>query len=321
MRAQSDRRSARRWILVVLVVEAVVVLATIFTPVPAAVLLAGPLVAVSGWAGTAARSQSRTKRSLAETTASLARMTHIADVTQRAIVRPLPSELGGITLAVHTRSATHGALIGGDLHDAVATRTGTRLLLADVKGHGIDAVPLAASVLSAFRHNAAAEHDLSRLARIIDAHIAPELGPEDFVTLLLADVVDGEVHLVNCGHPPPLRIGRHRVMHLEPPAPSPPLGLAPEPRLHRVRLTTAHRLLFYTDGLTEARDPRGEALALDTIAEPVRTAPDLDQALDKILDLIRSRAVNDDLTLLLAQPTPAPVPAPAPRAEVRGPRR
>ncbi|MBW8483142.1 PP2C family protein-serine/threonine phosphatase [Actinomadura parmotrematis] len=279
-----------------------------FSPVGALLVTAG-----GGLAVLAARSRSRRNRTLAQANASLTRMAHIADVAQRAIVRPLPAELGGVALAAHSRSATDGALIGGDVHDAVARPDGARLLIADVKGHGIDVAPLAATVLAAFRHHAATEPDPVRLARTIDARLRPELGPEDFVTLLLADFVDGEVRLVNCGHPPPLRIGR-RVTPLDPPRPSPPLGLEPEPLLHRVRLAPAQRLLFYTDGLTDAGGPRGEELAADVLAGPARTAPDLQQALAETLDLIRPRAVSDDLTLVLAQPLPAPAPERAPPA-------
>ncbi|MBC3993825.1 serine/threonine-protein phosphatase, partial [Streptomyces sp. AC563] len=179
---------------------------------------------------------------------ALARMTRIAQVSQQAIVRPLPSAIGGLTLAVRTRSATEDALIGGDLHDAILTPTGPRLIVGDAKGHGLDAVRLSAAVLAAFRQTAADEPDLVRLAHTLDARIAAELGPEDFVTLLLADFAPGEVRLVNCGHPPPLRAGRH-LEPLEPRSASTPLGLAPAPELQRVALAPGQRLLLYTDGL------------------------------------------------------------------------
>ncbi|MDL4772931.1 MULTISPECIES: PP2C family protein-serine/threonine phosphatase [Thermomonosporaceae] len=270
-------------------------------------------VAIGGvWSALIARSRSRAA-------GSLARMTHIAELAQRAIVHPLPSRLGDTRLAMRSRSASDHALVGGDLHDAVVTSAGARLVLGDVKGHGLDAVQLAAAVLSAFRQTAAAEPDLVRLAHAIDGRIKPELGPEDFVTLLLADFVPGEVRLVNCGHPPPVRVGR--VLELmESPEPSPPLGLSPDPRLHRVRLRRNQRLLLYTDGLTDARDADGTSFPL--CREQVRAAlaaPDLEEGLEQLLDLLYQHAgdpTGDDLTLILLQPDLTTLPAAVPDTPV-----
>jgi sigma-B regulation protein RsbU (phosphoserine phosphatase) len=234
----------------------------------------------------------------------LAHVTRIAELTQHAIVRPLPPRIGGTCLAVYTRSATRDALVGGDLHDAVLTPSGMRLMIGDVKGHGIAAAHQAAAVLAAFRHTAAAEPDLARLARVIDARIRPDLEPEDFVTLLLADFTAGEVRLVSCGHPPPLHVGR-RLRLLQPPRPSRPLGLSPDPQPYRVRLAPTQRLLFYTDGLTEARGHDGDTLFLTRTLHNALTALTLDQALDRLLGLMHwhdRETAGDDVTVILTQP-------------------
>ncbi|MGH4034287.1 PP2C family protein-serine/threonine phosphatase [Actinomycetota bacterium Odt1-20B] len=239
--------------------------------------------------------------------AALARMTRIAELAQRALVRPLPAEIGGLALAAHTRSATEGALLGGDLHDVTLTAAGPRLVIGDVRGHGVDAARVGAAVLCAFRQTAATEPDLVRLARTLDQRIRADLGDEDFVTLLLADFVPEGARLVNCGHPPPLRTGR-RLELLEPPSPSPPLGLSPQPSLQRIVLSPEQRLLFYTDGLTEARNDRGVEFPLDHRVGAALAAPPIDQALDGLLDLFHRHAppgADDDLTLLLVQPTVA----------------
>src|ERR1700677_426822 len=59
---------------------------------------------------------------------------------QRAILRPLPSEFGGVAFASHYQSATKQALVGGDLYDIAMTQAGTRFMIGDVKGKGLDAV-------------------------------------------------------------------------------------------------------------------------------------------------------------------------------------
>ncbi|OIV38679.1 hypothetical protein BIV57_04660 [Mangrovactinospora gilvigrisea] len=254
--------------------------------------------AVGLWAVLVARG-----RTAAE--AALARATRIAELTQRALARPLPTEFGGLTTAMHTASATPGALIGGDLYDAVLTPAGPRLLIGDVRGHGVDAALLGAAVLGAFRRLAATEPDLVGLARELDDRIGGDLSEEDFVTLLLADFTADGVRLVNCGHPPPLRVGR-RLELLEPAHPSPPLGLSPRPSLQRVGLSPEQRLLLYTDGLTEARDDRGAGFPLDHRVRSALSAPSVGQALDGLVELLRGHAsgrTHDDLTLILVQPT------------------
>ncbi|GAA2265659.1 hypothetical protein GCM10010145_34730 [Streptomyces ruber] len=211
-----------------------------------------------------------------------------------------------LALAVRVRPAG-GVRVGGDVHDAVMTPAGPRLLIGDVRGHGPAAAPLAAVVLAAFRDIAATEEDPVRLVRALDARIRPHLGEEDFVTLLLADLRPNEVRLVNCGHPPPLRIDECLVP-LAPPLPCPPLGLDPEPQVQRAKVLPHQRLLLHTDGLTDARAADDTFFSLDEHALGALLAPTLDEALDRLLDLLQrhigSAAPTDDLTLMLLQPAP-----------------
>ncbi|MEV0441241.1 PP2C family protein-serine/threonine phosphatase [Streptomyces spectabilis] len=261
------------------------------------------IAAVSTWAVVTAHSRVRAERALDD-------MTRLAVTAQEALARPLPDRVGHVDLAVHARPADGHARIGGDVHDAVLTAAGPRLLLADVKGHGIQAMRVAAAVLAAFRRTAATEPDPVRLAHALDEQLGPELGPEDFVTLLLVDFHPGEAHIVNCGHPPPLRTGR-RLQVLSPPRPSPPLGLRPAPCLQRVHLTPGQRLLLYTDGLTDARDADRAPFPLDAPqCQAALAAPAPHDALRSLTDLLHRHTdgapLTDDLTLLLAQPAPVP---------------
>ncbi|MCQ4213141.1 PP2C family protein-serine/threonine phosphatase [Streptomyces longispororuber] len=253
-----------------------------------------------------------TARSRAVERGALDRMTRIAELAQQALVHPLPAHLDGLNLVTHSRSATSGIALCGDLYDAAVTPTGPRLIVGDVKGHGLAMARISTSVLAAFRQAAAGEPDLVRLACILDERVSAELGEEDFVTVLLADFKPDEVLLVNCGHPPPLRVGR-RMDLLEPPSPSPPLGLSPEPSPQRIGLSSTQRLLLYTDGLTEARDAAGTMFSLDEQVHAALSAASPEQALAELLGLLDVHApggVQDDLTLILVQPDPTPHAAP-----------
>ncbi len=252
---------------------------------------------------------------------ALARMTHVAEVAHRAILHPIPSAIGGMSFAAHYQSASDGAPIGGDFYATVLAPSGLRLIVGDVKGKGLEGVQLAADTLARFREIAATDLDLVRLDGELDRRISGGLGPEDFVTLILAEFRPGEVRLVNCGHHPPLRVG-HRLDLLSPPSPTPPLGLGPEPALHRARLGSNERLLFYTDGLLEARNQSGEMFPLDDRVRAALTELMLSEALARLLGLVfehTSGALSDDLVLVLGEPSFGRTGPAAPPAGGNGP--
>jgi sigma-B regulation protein RsbU (phosphoserine phosphatase) len=236
---------------------------------------------------------------------ALVRITRIAEVTQRTILRPIPPRLGRVALAVRYLSASEDALVGGDFYDVAVTRHGLRVLVGDVKGKGLEAVALAAQVLASFRA-AATDPSLAELAVELDHGIRPRLGEEDFVTAVLAQFGrHGELQLVNCGHPPPLRLRAEAAELLASAAPTTPLGLNPTPTLQRFTLAPTDRVLLYTDGLVEARAPNGREFELDGQVEAVLGASSLDAALDRLVGRLLEHAggrLDDDLALVLAQP-------------------
>ena len=107
------------------------------------------------------------------------RLITIADQVQRAILRPLPAELGGVAFASRYQSATPGTLVGGDLYDLTMTQFGPRFIIGDVKGKGLDAVGRCAAVIATFRELAFSEQDLTKLAEQMDAKLSQDMGIRD----------------------------------------------------------------------------------------------------------------------------------------------
>ena len=235
----------------------------------------------------------------------LLRVTRIAEVAQQTILRPVPPRMGRVALAVRYLSATEDALVGGDFYEVAVTRHGLRVLVGDVKGKGLEAVQLAALVLASFRA-AATRPGLVELAAELDHSIRPRLGEEDFVTAVLAQFSrHGELQLVNCGHPAPLRFRAGTVERLARAEPTTPLGLDPAPTIQRFTLVATDRVLLYTDGLVEARAPDGPPFELDGQVQAVGAAPSLGTALDGLVARLLDHAggrLDDDLALVLAQP-------------------
>jgi sigma-B regulation protein RsbU (phosphoserine phosphatase) len=226
----------------------------------------------------------------------------IADASQRALLRAMPSAIGPVGFAARYVSASEDAAVGGDLYEVAATPYGVRVIVGDVRGKGLEAVQTAASVLGAFRQAAFQEPDLAALARSLDHIVTRVIGEEEFVTALLAQFQGDTVTLVNCGHHPPLLVHRAPSL-LDTGEPQPPLGLAPEPVITSHDWPSSARLLLYTDGLVEARDARREFFPLSDVA-PDLARGTLDEALDQLLARLHEfagRRIGDDIALVLAE--------------------
>ncbi|MFC5149648.1 PP2C family protein-serine/threonine phosphatase [Streptomyces aureoversilis] len=287
------------------------------------------LLAIVAVAATGCAVTGRRRRLLRE----LERAREVAATAQRVLLRPLPPRLDGITLAGGHLSVSEGALVGGDLYEALATPYGVRIVMGDVRGHGLTAIGTVAAVLGSFRE---AAHDepalagvLRRLDRALQRHLCERaraeaqarpgteqergLG-EEFVTVLLLEIrPDGLVTAVNCGHPWPYRLS---VTACEGPRaaavgrgdPLPPLGLFPLPPELPVapltRLLPGDALVLHTDGAEDARDADGAffplAGVLDAVADraPVVPAAVIEHVQSALLRHTGGR-LSDDIALLV----------------------
>jgi GAF domain-containing protein/anti-sigma regulatory factor (Ser/Thr protein kinase) len=236
--------------------------------------------------------------------AQLASISRVAEVAQHAILAPVPPHCGPVRLAGAYVSASKDALIGGDLYEVVSRGESTRVLIGDVRGKGLDAVRLATVVLGLFRTAAADQDEPSEIARQIDRRLQPYLGDEDFVTALLVDIEpDGATTFVNCGHPSPLLAREGALSSIVCP-PTLPLGLGAEPVPLELRMRAGDRLLLYTDGLIESRDPStGEFLQLDEVAAPLASG-ELATVLGNVLARVQKvvgQQMSDDLAMLVVE--------------------
>ncbi len=213
-------------------------------------------------------------------TQQMANVLSVAEAAQRAVLRPLPRQLGPLQLGVVYLAAAADAKVGGDLYDVTVTPHGIRLIMGDVRGKGLGAVEVAADVLGMYREVAHEVHTLAELARRLDAGLARRWGQhEEFVTALLAEIdpAGGRLTIYSCGHPPPILISPGGVTVLEVPAPAPPLGLLTlgdgSGAGRSLPFRPNDQLLLYTDGVTEARDREHVFYPLDERLAALAAAP------------------------------------------------
>ena len=172
---------------------------------------------------------------------------------------PDPALVGGLRCSALYQSATSEARIGGDLIEVIDTPFGTRALVGDVRGKGMEAVQKSGVVLGSFREVGYTEPTLSGLAMALNRAVLRDAGPEDFVTVALLQMQsDGDLQVCTCGHPAPMLVQANGQPAVELEIdPAPPLGLLEEiPRSTFYSLARNQRLVLITDGVLEARRPR-----------------------------------------------------------------
>ncbi|MEV1021300.1 PP2C family protein-serine/threonine phosphatase [Streptomyces sp. NPDC050264] len=240
--------------------------------------------------------------------AELASVRNIAEVAQRVLLRPVPRVAGELRVAVSYTSAVAQARIGGDLYEVVVAAGGTRAVIGDVQGNGLEAVETAALVLGAFREAAHDEPELAGLGRRLARAVDRELEGERFVSALLVEVPAGgrEVTFLNFGHPAPLIVRADgTTLFPEPPQYALPLGLSMhggDPAVpYTVAFAPGDQILLYTDGVSEARDGAGDFYPLaDRVA--LLKDPDDEAAIERLrTDLVdhAKGPLHDDAAMLL----------------------
>lgn len=245
--------------------------------------------------------------------ARLVRVSTVAEAAQLAVLPRVPNEIGSLRCVAWYRPAEQDTMVGGDLFDVQDTSYGVRVIVGDVKGHGLDAVATVAALLGSFREGVLDDPDLDRMGARLERRMAWDNAGRDewsssFATALLLEFPPGnrEVRMATHGHPSPLLLRDGTVQELVAP-PGPPLGLvgrlSTEVATVSVRLAADDLLLIYTDGLTEARNRRGEFYPLEgrlgrRLHEVSQMVPeDVVAFIDADLDAFGAR-IRDDLVVL-----------------------
>jgi serine phosphatase RsbU (regulator of sigma subunit) len=116
---------------------------------------------------------------------------------------------------------------------------------------------------------------------------------------------DGGCQIVCCGHPPAI-IAHGRELGSVDIIATLPLGLGATPEAVSLQLSAGDRLLLFTDGLVEARQPDGRFVDLATITAPLPLGR-LETVLSRVLEALRQQVgpdLDDDLALVAVEYRP-----------------
>lgn len=226
------------------------------------------------------------------------------DIQQALLPASLPSD-GWLVAKGRCDSSLQ---VGGDYFDLMQVAPGQwGAVVVDVSGKGVAASLLAALLQGAFFVGADPAVSLSGTLGRINRYICERSAQTRFATVF-ALVLDAEGGLrwCNAGHCPALLVRTDGEIERLPPN-SRPVGLFADTEFpeDRQRLRPGDKLVVYTDGVSEARNPAqeqfGERRLEGAVAGLATLGPEqfYEGLLGCVLDFVGGAARHDDLTLLV----------------------
>lgn len=227
----------------------------------------------------------------------------------------------GLTASLYASAS--GAAQGGDIYYFAVCSSDmlTRIVIADLRGHGADA-----SELSEWVYRALRDSMNTRDGNVVLKHLNSLLYQHGFTALTTAAVVgfyaaDSHLYVSSAGHPPTLLRcrdgGPWRAVEITSSAypANLPLGVFAETSYdqERILMQPGDRFALYTDGVLEHANREDEQFGLERLLRLLEEHRGQDLATVKhaILETLVKHggsAVEDDLTFLLAEVS-APLPS------------
>jgi serine phosphatase RsbU (regulator of sigma subunit) len=189
--------------------------------------------------------------------------------------------------------------IGGDFYDAITTRGGVALVVADVSGKGVSAALLASTLQGMIYSQVNTSTPLADIAAGLNDFLGKKHLETRYATLVLALLSpNGDLEIVNCGHVPPLVISGGETRWLE--ASNLPVGMLPEVTYTSVhaRLQPGDRLVVYSDGVTEAANAAEEMFGGERLCAAAQHESPLDTIFAEVGRFCGGVRVSDDCTVL-----------------------
>jgi hypothetical protein len=164
--------------------------------------------------------------------------------------------------------------VGGDSFDYGVDRQYARIAVFDAMGHGLEAGMLASVAVAAYRNCRCRQFKLAETVAAVDEVISQRFGTERFVTGVMAELelASGCFRWFRAGHPAPLLLRGAKVVKTLWGNTGLPLGLGSPGMEAEEALEPGDELVFFTDGVTEARSSDGTFFGADRLADMVSRA-------------------------------------------------
>lgn len=202
----------------------------------------------------------------------------------------LPEEIGDVAGFSIEAAYVPAQEVGGDFFQILPGADGSLLVVVgDVAGKGLPAAMLVSVLVGAIRGVAEFTREPAELLASLNERLIGRVTGE-FATALAARIEpDGAVRLANAGHLPPYLEGKEIAVDG-----ALPLGLQSAMRYQTIRfaLPPGGRLTFYSDGIVEARNHKGELFGFERSCA-ISTKPAA-----AIIEAAKQFGQQDDMTVI-----------------------
>jgi PAS domain S-box-containing protein len=234
---------------------------------------------------------------------------------QQHVFPKAPPDIHGFDIAGASQPAE---AVGGDYFDYLPmlhNRVG--LVVGDVTGHGVGPAFLMSETRAYLRILAQDCDDLGQILTRANSVLAQDVGPERFVTLLLAqlDPATKSLTYVNAGHPPGYIFSASGQIRASLKRTNLPLGIRSNTVYSgapAITLAPGEMAVLLTDGFEEALAPDDRVFGIEKVFQVVREhqhkpASEIIEALyQAVHSFIESAPQLDDLTVIVAKATTEP---------------
>ena len=200
--------------------------------------------------------------------------------------------------------------VSGDFYDVVPAGNGSYLLaIADVAGKGVAAALLTSMLQASLRTQAGVTHSVAAILKNINQLVYRSTQENQFATFFLARIEEDTLRLSfsNAGHNYPIVfrdegarefLVRGGVV----------VGILEDAQFEEetVTLRPGDRLVFYTDGVSEAANPAGDLYGEDRLYDLITSMPrDLsarevtDRIVESVNQFLDGAEAGDDITLMV----------------------
>ena len=184
------------------------------------------------------------------------------EVAKEIQLATLPSEIEtskDIEIVAELRAAKE---VGGDFYDYYKIDDDhTAIVIGDISGKGIPAAMFMMKTITCFRNHIGPNKSPAQILKLMNATLADHNYSQMFVTCFLAILNEktGELKYANAGHNPPV-VGSNLKYHFLKCNNGFVLGALKDAMVtdETITLKNGECIMLYTDGITEARNDKGE---------------------------------------------------------------
>lgn len=228
---------------------------------------------------------------------------HIADTLQKAIIKA-PKKIRGVRFGHTYRSATEAAKVGGDFYD-IFEMEGQKIgvIVGDVSGKGVEAATLTSLIRNTLQAYLFQGDSPGIALRKVNTIAYSTTDASSFITLVcgVLDVKKMQFTYCNAGHPAGLLKVGDKISDLG--CESAAIGAFREIQYNQntVKIPKRGMLIFYTDGVTEARNSKGRFFNNKGLRASAKADIATEQMPIHILDEVLSFSggmLSDDLAII-----------------------